>query len=204
MLLSRKRGTRLLLPLVFAALLTGCGLLGASKCPIEDQSFCEFVRELEPLIAASDTDALLSRTSLLCCKKDYAGPDEAAGPGFEPDEPCVRSGVFRGEGACLTADQFRGLLVRHAPLSVDYLVYTAENFPGLRFELGEVAILISTNDPEWFLLVFGLPDQESWQVVAVLQVRRTVLNTFPEDAFVSWPPELRTPNPPPRVTQGMG
>ena len=52
--------------------------------------------------------------------------------------------------------------------------------------------------------LFGLPDQESWQVVAVLQVRRTVLNTFPEDAFVSWPPELRTPNPPPRVTQGMG
>jgi hypothetical protein len=96
------------------------------------------------------------------------------------------------------------MLVRHAPLSVDYLVYTAENFPGLRFELGEVAILIGTNDPEWFLVVFALPDRESWQIVAVLQVRRTVLNTFPEDAFVSWPPELSTPNPPPRVTQGMG
>ena len=204
MLLSRKRRTWFTLPLALAALLTGCGFFGGSECPIEDQNFCKFVRELEPLIAASDTDALLDRTALLCCKKDYAGPDEAGSPGFEPDEPCVRSGVFRGEGACLTADQFRGLLVRHAPLSVDYLVYTAENFPGLRFELGELAILISTNDPEWFLLVFGLPDQESWQVVAVLQVRRTVLNTFPNEAFVSWPPELRAPNPPPRVTQGMG
>jgi len=204
MLLSRKRGTRFTLPLALGALLTACGFLGGSKCPIEDQSFCEFVRELEPLIAASDTDALLDRTALLCCKKDYAGPDEAGSPGFEPDEPCVRSGVFRGEGACLTADQFRGLLVRHAPLSVDYLVYTAENFPGLRFELGELAILARTNDPEWFILVFGLPDQESWQVVAVLQVRRTVLNAFPEDAFVSWPPDLRTPNLPPRVTQGVG
>ena len=204
MLLSRKRGSQLPFPLALAALLAGCRFLGGSKCPIEDESFCEFVRELEPLIAASDSDSLLDRTALLCCKGDYAWPDEASTPGFDPNQPCVRSGVFRGEGACLSADQFRGLLTRHTPLAVDYLVYTGENFPGLRFELGEVAILIGTNDPEWFFVVFAFPDQQSWRIEAVLQVRRAVLNTFPAESFISWPPELSTPRPPPRVTQGLG
>ncbi len=192
------------LSLALAGLLAGCGFLGGSKCPIQDESFCEFVRELEPLIAASDTDALLDRTALLCCKEDYAGPDEAGSPGFEPDQPCVRSGVYRGEGTCLTADQFNGLLVRHAPLSVDWLVYTPENFAGLRIDMGELAILISTNDPEWFLVTFAIRNPESWQIASVHQVRRAVLDTFPADAFVSWPPDLRTPKPPPRATRGVG
>jgi hypothetical protein len=202
--LSWKRGTWFTFPFALAALLTGCGFLGGSKCPIEDESFCEFVRELEPLIAASDTDALLDRTSLLCCKRDYAGPDEAGSPGFDPDQPCVRSGVYRGEGACLTADQFNGLLSRHAPLSVDHLVYTPENFAGLRIDMGELAILISTNDPEWFLVIFSLESQQYWQIVAVHQIRRAVLDPIPTEAFVSWPPELETPKLPPRVTQGVG
>jgi hypothetical protein len=188
------------LALALSALFAGCGLLDRSPCPVHDKSYCEFVRELEPLIASLDSDAILDRTAMVCCKGDYAWPDEAGSPGFDPSQPCVRAGVFLGEGACLTADQFSATLVRLAPLSIDHLVHTAENLPGLHVEGDELAILVSTGDPDWFLTLFTLSDSGTRKISAVIQVRRAVLERFPAESFIAWPPGQGTPKPPPQPT----
>ena len=189
-----------LLTVALSAFSAGCRVSDASLCPVEDESLCEFVRELEPLVTSLNTSAILDRTAMVCCKGDHAWPDEAASPGFDPTQPCVRAGVYLGEGACLTAEQFTAELVRLGPLSIDHLVYTAESFPGLHVEMAEAAILVSTGDPEWFLTLFTQEDTGRWQITAVIRVRRAVLERFPPNAFLSWPPGLETPKPPPRPT----
>ncbi|MFV2045029.1 MAG: hypothetical protein ACC700_17555 [Anaerolineales bacterium] len=182
-----------LLVFAFSTLLGACDLVRESSCPIDDRSFCEFVEEIEPLVEDLDSNAVLDRTALKCCKGDFAWPDEA---GYDPQAECIRSGVFLGEGSCLTKEQFRRFLVRQAPLSVDYLVYTADVFSELRIDMAETAILVSTGDPEWFLVIFALEDSGEWRITAMLHIRRAALSRFPNGTFVSWPPDLEAPNPP--------
>jgi hypothetical protein len=183
-----------LLVLAFSAVLAACDLASGSSCPIDDSSFCEFVEELEPLLRQTNSGAVWDRTALECCKGDFAWPGEEV---IDPQARCIRSGAFRGEGTCLTDEQFQEFLIRHAPLSVDHLVYTADVFSDLRIDMGETAILVSTGDPEWFLVVFAEEDSGEWQVTAILQVSRASMVQFPDSAFVSWPADLQTPNPPP-------
>ena len=183
-----------LLVLVCAVVLGACNGTAESPCPIDDVSFCEFVEEIEPILEGLDSDAVFDRTALECCKGDFAWPDET---GFDPDAPCVRSGAFRGEGSCLTKEEFRDFLVRHAPLSVDHLVHTSDVFSELRIEMGDTAILMSTADPDWYLVVFVSEDAGEQSITGILQVNRSTLAQFPEDAFVSWPPDLQPPNPAP-------
>jgi hypothetical protein len=185
-------------------LLAACNLSGKPPCPVDDKAFCEFVQELEPLFVAVDADAIMDRAALECCKGDYAWPDQANLPGFAPNALRIRSGAFRGEGGCSTAEEFKAALAQHAPLSIEYLVSASQNFAELRIPMGEFAIMVGTRDPEWFLAVFAQQVSDAWALTAILQIRRTVLDLFPADSFISWPPDLQTPRLPPRVTEGVG
>jgi hypothetical protein len=184
--------------------LAACNLSEELPCPVDDRSFCGFVQELDTLFIAVDADAILDRAALECCKGDYAWPDEANEPGFDPNAPCIRSGAFRGESGCSTAEEFKEVLARHAPLSIEYLISTSQEFAELRIPTGEYAILVSTRESEWFLVVFADQSSGGWGITAILQVRRAVLDLFPADSFISWPPDMQTPRPPPRVTEGVG
>jgi len=204
-LLARARWALIIsLFLAFSALLAACNAVRRPPCPVDDKTFCEFVSEIEPLFAAVDADALLDKTALECCKGDYAWPDETTRPGFDPDAPCIRSGAFRGESGCRTAEEFQEALARHAPLSVEYLVATSPNFAELRIPMSDMAVLVGTRDPEQFLVVFTERDADGWAITAILDIRRAVLDLFPADSFFSWPLDLETPRPPPRATQGLG
>lgn len=183
-----------LLVLLLSALLAACDLLPGASCPIGDKSFCRFVEKIESDVEGLDSAAVLNRTALECCKGDFAWPDEES---YDPQALCVRSGAYRGESSCLTDDEFDDFLSRHAPLSVDYLVDTQQGFSELSIDMGDTAILVSTGDPDWFLVIFADQPEGEWQITAILQVRRTVLAEFPDNAFVSWPPDLQPPNPRP-------
>jgi len=190
--------------LVVTVLPAACNRIGMPPCPAEDKSFCGFVSELEPLFVAVDTDALLDRTTFECCTGGYAWPDEATRPGFDPGAPCIRSGAFRGESGCRTAEEFREALARLAPLSIEYLIVTSPNFAELRIPMSEWAVLVGTREPEQCLVVFSERGADGWAITAILDIRRAVPDLFPADSFFSRPLDLETPRPPPRVTEGVG
>lgn len=194
----------LALLLGFATLLAACVLIGGRACPVDDKSFCEFAEVLEPFIESADAEAIQEHATFICCKGDYVFPDAASRPGFDPDELCLRSGAFRGAGACLTEAQLEDFLFRFAPLSIDHLIYTTEVFSELDIEMAEMAVLVSTNDPEWFLVIIPKSDSDGWSISAIIQISRSELDRFPEDVFVSWPIDAQNPNPIPRATRGVG
>ena len=187
--------------LVFSAVLAACNLLGGPSCPVDDERICDFVEELEPLIESLDSDAIWERAALECCKGDFAWPDEEV---VDPEAPCIRSGAYRGESTCLTDEEFWNSMVRQAPLSVDYLVRTHNTFSDLTIDMSNTAILVSTGDPEWFLVFFVETVFGEWRVTAVLQVSREALSQFDDAAFESWPLDLETPNLPPGASGGVG
>jgi hypothetical protein len=169
-------------------------------CLIDDESYCDFMRELEPLVAAQDVAAILSRVELRCCMGDLAPSDALGDPEFDADEECVRSGVILGEGSCTPVSKFGERWAEDAPFKVSFILLP-EDMP---FESASIrdgpAVLVSTGDPEWDLVIATKKDGDDWVITAIVGIRKEVLIQFPAETFLPWPPGSPTLIAPPYVT----
>lgn len=164
---------------------------GDGRCPVSDQSFCAFVRELEPLIETSDIDAILRKTLQYDCRMEGG-----AGPGWDPDRDCAADafcshwGALQAEGSCTPLSHIAETWRSNAsdPLSIRGLVYPS--LPGLETNeiLGGPAILVATGDPKWDWILFTRKTGDQWSVSAVLMQRKAAARyQTPDEIVIPWP-----------------
>jgi hypothetical protein len=164
----------------------------ALPCPIDDESFCDFVYELQPIVEDSDIEGILARTRQYDCATS-GGFHPGWNPEFEcsEDSYCVQSGVFEGEGGCTPLSSVRSTWNSnaHRPLILRGIVYPL--IPGLDQygidELSGPAILVRTDEPEWDWILFCKPADGKWSISAILRQRRSAAQyQTPEDVVVPW------------------
>lgn len=139
-------------------------------CPVADDSFCEFARELEAPLANADVDAVLQRTSLHDCTSA-----DVWGDGCGSDAFCVQYGALRGEGGCTPISQFKKLWGNSAkgPLAICGLIYPRLAVPWLDVEKhsylsGPVVLVTNKSDPRFDLALFTEKLESSWRITAIL------------------------------------
>ncbi len=149
-------------------------------CPVNDASFCDFVRTLEPAIERGDLEAIFSRTLVTACPADPADPpgqDSAATP--PPAQECAYLGIAGTglSGFDLTATSM---------ISTSWAFYSGSSreiafillppFPELNepdvIVPDSPAIYIETQDPNWDWWISMEKTDPEWIIISLMMVAR--------------------------------
>ena len=129
------------------------------RCPFEDESFCEFVLELEAALESRDAQAFLGLVQLLDCQQYGHGfygpvPEDFCGS----SQWCFRQSHFFGEGTCVPLPDRAAIedVLGSQYLSIDGIVY-----PGFPKKSSSAAAA----SPAVLIRVSGLADMRALTVV---------------------------------------
>lgn len=159
-------------------------------CPVADDSFCEFVRELEAPLGSADVGAILQRTVLHDCASADVWDD-----GCGSDASCVEYGALQGEGGCTPISEFKrywGNEVK-APLSICGIVYPRLAVPWLDVEKhsylsGPVVLVTNNSDPRFDLAFFTQKLENGWRITAILLTGKNCGGeSIPRGVVLPWP-----------------
>ena len=175
------RGTqfsRIALVLLCAVTVGSCGTVrpGAPslslgpRCPFEDESFCDFVLELETALETGDVQALLGLVQLLDCQSHGHGFYGPVPDGFcGSSQWCFRQGHFFGEGTCVPLPDPATIedILGSQYLSINGIVYPG--FPSRSSSAASVgpAVLIKVSGLNYMRALVVVKDNGVWQIASI-------------------------------------
>jgi hypothetical protein len=165
-------------------------------CPVNDASFCAFVRELDPFIESGDIDGVLTATQTFRCPgAGESLPTPESNPGVDFEGVCTKWGVS-GEGLVglesTSLDLVRSIWSTYAQPRRKVSALLLPPHPlqedGESGLPSKPALYIETGDPRWDWVLLLDKVQDGWRVTGFFMVSRdSQTDQVILDGSLPWP-----------------